>query len=128
MKKCFFLLICTFLIACDPYHPPIVANAYDEPIEVSIAFKNSSPPQTGMLIEPGSALIQHKKHLEITEIRVKEVTGRLHVYGTADFDALLSKRKVDFEVWILSPEGLKLGDKAYLHQFLRRKNKGGSHF
>jgi hypothetical protein len=99
-------------------------NGYAEPIEISVSFTNDSnvPPQTGIRLPPMTEFVQRRKGLKIEEIRVKESSGTLRTYRSADLEDARSKRKVDFEVWTLSEKGLKLGDREDLRKLRNGKN------
>jgi hypothetical protein len=121
-KYCIFLLLCLSLVGCDPVYPPVILNEYADSIEMSVSFMNDVPAQTGLKLPPKTEFIQRHKGLVIKEITVKEPSGNLRLYRQADFEDARAKQKVDFEVWILSEQGLKLGNKDDLKKFRLEKH------
>jgi hypothetical protein len=104
-------------------YPPVVVNGYRAPAEITVSFVGTSQRASGVL-PAGSELVQRQKNLEVSEISVKEPSGHQRIYRLLDLEALRSKRKVDFEVWFLSEQGLNLGGKEDLRQFKADKHRG----
>src|SRR6266568_348361 len=113
-------VIWVFAVSCDRGYPPIIANEYDVPIEISISFVGSAYRFSGTL-PARTQLVQWRKGLEIEEIRVTLPSGQSRAYGPADLATARSKRKDSVDVWILSAQGLKLGDERELRELGSRR-------
>ena len=122
MKYCVFLILCLSLVGCDLVYPPVILNEYAGSIEISVSFTNDVPTQTGLKLPPKTEFIQRRKGMVIKEITVREPSGNLRLYQQSDFEDARSKQKVNFEVWILSEQGLKLGNKEDLKKFRMEKH------
>lgn len=115
---------CILLVAfagCDKGYPPIIANGCGFSVDISLSFAGVPQPSSGVL-PAGSEVVQRRKGLNLIEIRLKEPSGRLRVYGKTELDAARMNTRVELEVWILSEQGLRLGDKEDLRKF-RAKTK-----
>jgi hypothetical protein len=100
----------------------VILNEYAGSIEISVSFTNDVPTQTGLKLPPKTEFIQRRKGMVIKEITVREPSGNLRLYQQSDFEDARSKQKVNFEVWILSEQGLKLGNKEDLKKFRMEKH------
>jgi hypothetical protein len=121
MKYYALIILCSCLVGCDSAYPPVIVNAYAQPIEISVSFTGGIPPETGIRLASMTEFVQRRKGLKIEEITVKEQSGKLHFYRSADFEGARSERKPNFEVWILSANGLKLGDKEDLRKLMAER-------
>lgn len=115
------VLLGFFLTGCDPVYPPVVMNGYSEPVEVSLSFAGNIPSQVGIRLPPKTKYVQRRQGLRVLEITIKRASGVLQSYRESDLEAARSTRKVQFEVWIISETGLKLGDKEDISRIMRGK-------
>ena len=100
---------------CDSAHPPVIANRYRKTIQLDLSFVGTSP-QTAIELSPNTAYFQQYKGFELTEIRVREESGRIRVYGAEALAKLRSNWQGSFEFWILTEDGLSLGSKEDLRK------------
>ena len=110
------MIFCLALIGCDPANPPVIVNGYSEPVEISISFTNDIPAIIGIKLPPNKELVQRRKGLELATITVKESSGALHVYDFAKIKQIRSNQNIDFEVWIISKDGIRLCNKSDLQK------------
>lgn len=122
MRTYVFLALCLCLVGCDLGYPPVVINGYNESIEISLSFNGGKFLETKGLLPPNEEFVQRRKDLKIDKITVKEKSGKLHTYLSADLEKIRSSQKTEFEVWILTEAGLKLGDKEFLLELRRSKH------
>jgi hypothetical protein len=121
MKSCIILILGVLLVGCDPAYPPIIFNAYNEPIEISVSFSNGASPETAMQLSPKTELVQRRKGLNIESITVKEASGKTRTYLKSDLENARAKGKAGVEIWMLSADGLRLGDENELRELKRVK-------
>ncbi len=114
------MLLLLGLAGCDNGYSPVVVNAYDYPVEITIHFVGEAPSVVGIL-PSGRELVQRRKGLEIKEIHVKEPSGRLHIYESTELNRMRAANSHSFEIWILSESGIALGDERYLKRLQRNR-------
>jgi hypothetical protein len=115
-------LLSVWYTGCDMGYPPIVVNQYKEPIEISLLFNGGDVRETGIRLPANTEFVQRRKGLAIYEIDVRESSGRMRRYSLADFEAARANRTVSFEVWFLTAQGLKLGDKTDFDNLLKSRH------
>lgn len=116
MKLCLLLAICLCIAGCESAYPPIVFNGYAIPIEISVSFTTTIAQESKIQLLSNTELVQNRTGLQIKEIVVHESTGKERVYGSAELLNARSKQQTAFEIWILTEQGLRLGDKEDLRR------------
>ena len=100
------------LIGCEfSYYPTIVNDGF-EPIEISVtgSFNNNPVLTFNVWLAAESNSGQSVKGFKITQIKVREQSGNVRVYDAADLSIARSRQNIKDEVWILTKNGLRLGD------------------
>jgi hypothetical protein len=113
-------LLLPCLTGCEKGYPPVVANAYQTPVEILIAFVGVAQPVGGVL-PAGCELVQHRQGLILESVTIKEGSGKLRIYKASDFTTVRGNRVLKTEVWFVSEDGLKLGDEKDLWELKRNK-------
>ncbi len=102
------------LAACEHAYPPVIVSEYKAPIEISARF--SGQDEDKINLAPGGVFVQNRKNLQIEHVTIKEPSGELRTYARSDFDKARAGRKVAFEVWVFSEQGLSLEGQDYLRK------------
>ena len=100
-------ITCSTLAACE-YGPPAIANVYSRPARFTASFSEGSPFEGA--IAQGSILWQSQKGRRLTSVTIVTADGARHVYSEAVLQRLRAQRKVQDELWIFGPSGLRLED------------------
>lgn len=116
MRVYIVLALSILLVGCDSAYPPIIANDYNQPIEITVSFTNGES-LSGIRLLPRVELVQRRKGLNIRQITVVEPSGTQRVFGAVELRDVRSGRKIEFEVWILSESGIRLRTKEDLKRF-----------
>ena len=121
MRTLILAVACLWLVGCDPAYPPVIVNQYGDQIEIAVSFNGGDIWEREIKLEPNTVFVQRHKGFAIDEIIVKESSGKPRHYRATDFTTIRSNRKTEYEVWILSEEGLRLGDQEYLRDLRARE-------
>lgn len=122
MKSCPWIVLCLLIVGCQQRYPPVILNKSGAGIEVTVIFDDGSGANE-IRLAPDTAFLQNRQGFQIREIKVKDASGRLRTYGSAELSNGRANRNIKFEVWILSNDGIRLGDENDYRDFLRTRKR-----
>jgi hypothetical protein len=101
-------VLATLVHACQSGNPPCIVNGYTVPITLHAAFADGKDSDANL--PPGSAAFQgiEGRHLMSLDILAGGAARRR--YSVATLNQIRARHPVTEELWIVSPQGLRLAD------------------